>query len=204
MEKKKVCLFGGTFNPITYSHLLTAEIVMNRRPIDKVLFTPSSLRRRDVEDGLISDEHRLEMIKLAVIDNERLGFCDIELKNLAWLSKTEVVLKKYKEQNPDEEVYFLMGADNLKEISTWDNSEDLVKENKFIVVSVYGYDMLEIIAKDPLLRKYENNFDLMHKGIQMDINSKMIRENVSIDKSIKYMLPEKCISYIKDNNLYIQ
>jgi nicotinate-nucleotide adenylyltransferase len=202
MTKIKSVIYGAAFNPISYAHLLTAEIVMNRRNIDKVLFTPSSFKRRDKSKNLISDEHRLEMVKMAIEDNEKFDYCDIELTNPAWESKTEIVLKKYKEKNPDEEVYFLMGADNLQTLSTWDNSTSLVRDNKFIVVARDGYDMLEIIATNPLLSKYEENFDLIHKGIQMDISSTLIRDNASINKSMRYLLPDKCIQYIKENNLY--
>ena len=198
----KVLMYGASFNPITYAHLLTAELVSTRRKFDKVLFTPVSMKRKDKSKNLISDEHRLSLLKLAVSDNDKFEVCDIELRNPAWDSKTEVTLRKYKESNPGDEVYFLMGADNLATISTWDNAEALVANNKFIVMARDNFDMAGIIAKDVLLRKYEDNFDLIHKGIQMDISSTLVRSNIEIGLSARYLLPDVCIDYIEENGLY--
>ena len=198
----KVLMYGASFNPVTYAHLLTAELVSNRRKFDKVLFTPVSMKRKDKSKNLISDEHRLSLLKLAVSDNDKFEVCDIELRNPAWDSKTEVTLRKYKESNPGDEVYFLMGADNLATISTWDNAEALVANNKFIVMARDNFDMAGIIAKDVLLRKYEDNFDLIHKGIQMDISSTLVRSNIEIGLSARYLLPDVCIDYIEENGLY--
>lgn len=198
----KVLMYGASFNPVTYAHLLTAELVSSRRKFDKVMFTPVSIKRKDKSKHLIGDDHRLELLKLAVEDNEKFYICDIELRNPAWESKTEVTLRKYKEENPDDDVYFLMGADNLATISSWDNAHDLIAYNKFVVMARDNFDMAGIIAKDPLLRKYEDNFDLIHKGIQMDISSTLVRSNIEIGLSARYLLPDRCIEYIKDNELF--
>ena len=198
----KVLIYGASFNPVTYAHLLTAELVRSRRKFDRVLFTPVSMKRKDKSKNLISDEHRLNLLKLAVGDNDTFGVCDIELRNPAWESKTEVTLRKYKEENPDDEVYFLMGADNLATISKWDNAEALVANNKFVVMARDQFDMAGMIAKDTLLRKYEDNFDLIHKGIQMDISSTLVRSNIEIGLSARYLLPDVCIDYIKEYELF--
>lgn len=198
----KVLMYGAAFNPITFAHLLTAEIVRNRRGFDKVLFTPSSTKRRDKSDKLIGDEHRLEMLKLSVADNAHFEVCDLELTNPIWESKTEYTLRHYKELNPEDDVYFLIGADNLAGLPDWDNGEELVRDNKFIVMARDNFDMVEIIAKNKILRKYESNFDLLHKGIRMDISSTMVRDNTEIGLSTKYLLPEACIAYIEANGLY--
>jgi nicotinate-nucleotide adenylyltransferase len=100
-----------------------------------------------------------------------------------------------------------MGADLLIDIvnGKWGNSDLLVKENKFIVMARNGINMLKAISTSPILRNNDDGetFHLIDKGLAMEISSSYIRDEFSLGGDPRYLLPEACYRYIKEQSLYI-
>lgn len=196
-------IYGSAFDPVTYAHLWTAKTVATRRKLDKVFFVPSSDEREDKNRQLTSGTHRLAMLHLAVQDHPLFEVSDVEVKAEGWEQYTYYTMQHFKQQFPGDELFFIMGADNLASISSWTKGEELIKENKFIVMARQGFNMLEIIAKDPILRNYEmDTFDLLHKGLHMEISSTYIREEFSVGGDPEFLLPDACYRYCIEHNLY--
>lgn len=201
----RIGIFSSSFDPITYSHLWTAQTVAHRRKLDKVIFVPSSESKADENRSLSDGEHRWNMINLAIKDNPKFEADKVELKASSWSRYTCYTMDYFHNKYPDDDIYVIMSADNLEDITSWRASEDLIKNNQFIVVGRDNYNMLDIISKDKLLRKYEmEHFDLLHKGSSMNISSSYIREEISVGGSPKYLLPNECYNYIKENKLYLE
>ncbi|MCG3056351.1 hypothetical protein KZ287_29730, partial [Escherichia coli] len=92
------------------------------------------------------------------------------------------------------------GADLLVDIADgkWKMSEELVSENQFIVMARNGIDMLQAISRSPLLRNYDDGrFQLLDKGLAMEISSTYIREEFARGGEPRYLLPDACYDYIK-------
>ncbi|MEK5173914.1 nicotinate (nicotinamide) nucleotide adenylyltransferase [Heyndrickxia sp. FSL W8-0496] len=201
----KIGIYGSSFDPITNVHLWTASTVAHRCKLDKVIFLPCSNKRKDKQMNT-EDEHRWNMVQLAIKDNERFIADNYEMLQEAWKISTYETLKYFKQKYKNDEIYFIMGADLLIDIGDgrWGNSELLVKENKFIVMARDGIDMVKAISKSPILRNNddENTFHLIDKGLAMEISSTYIREEFKLGGEPRYLLPGKCYEYCINHDLY--
>lgn len=202
MENKKIlAIFGGSFNPPLNSHFLLAEQIYNElENVEKVIFLPVSSKY--AKSGLLSNEHRYNMIKLITDKNEHFELSDIELiqeEQLNTIETLELLQKEY----PNNILYFVIGTDNLKEISTWNKSEELVSKFKILVLERGNDKFDEIINNDNFLVKYKESFVLLKENIRTNLSSTFVRKSIKEGKSIKYLIPDEILKYIKDNNLYI-
>lgn len=200
-NKKILAIFGGSFNPPLNSHFLLAEQIYNElENIEKVIFLPVSSKY--VKSGLLSNEHRYNMLKLITDKNEHFEVSSIEMEQEEQLNTIETLdlLQKQYENNI---LYFIIGTDNLKEISTWNRAEELVQSYKILVLERGDDNFEEIINNDDFLIKYKNSFILLKESIRTNLSSTFVRKNLKEGKSIKYLIPEEVLKYIKDNNLYV-
>lgn len=203
----KIGIYGSSFDPITNVHLWTASTIAHRCKLDKVIFLPCSSKRRDKQLHN-TDEHRWNMLSLAIKNNPKFIADQYEMNKEAWEVFTYYTMNHFKATFQDDEVYFIMGADLLEDIADgkWKYGDQLVSENKFIVMARDGIDMLKTISRSPLLRNNDNGtrFHLIDKGLAMEISSTYIREEFSKGGEPRYLLPEECYAYIKKHNLYQQ
>jgi len=209
----KIGIYGSSFDPITNVHLWTASTVAHRCKLDLVVFLPCANNR--IEKKMkTDDQHRLKMVEMAISDNPKFILDDFEINKKAGTAKqfTYFTMEYFKKKYPDADVYFIMGADLLRDIDNqdvpvhlrWKYREELIAENKFIVMARDGIDMLKEISKSPILRNHDDGtrFHLMDKGLNMEISSSYIREEFKMGGEPRYLLPEACYDYIKENNLY--
>ncbi|MCE4051355.1 MULTISPECIES: nicotinate (nicotinamide) nucleotide adenylyltransferase [Bacillaceae] len=201
----KIGIYGSSFDPVTNVHLWTASTVAHRCKLDKVIFLPCSSKRRDKQLH-VEDQHRWRMLELAIDNNPKFVADDYEMKQEAWNIYTYNTLNHFKEVFPEDDIYFIMGADLLVDIGKgkWTKGEELISENKFIVMARNGIDMLQAISHSPILRNNDDGttFHLLDKGLAMEISSTYIREELAMGGEPRYLLPDSCYSYIKENRLY--
>ena len=201
----KIGIYGSSFDPITNVHLWTASTVAHRCDLDKVIFLPCSNKRMD-KTMKTEDVHRWNMVKIAIEGNDKFVADDYEMNQEAWKITTYETLKHFKEKFPEDEIYFIMGADLLVDIAEgkWGQSENLIKENKFIVMARDNIDMLKTISRSALLRNNNkgDTLQLIDKGLSMEISSTYIREELAMGGEPRYLLPNACYEYIREHNLY--
>lgn len=198
----KIGIIGGSFDPIHLGHLAMAEYLREIKNLDKILFIPTGNAPHKSYESLA--EQRLEMVKLAIEDNEYFSFCQIEvLKETT--SYTAETLKELKEKWPEAEFNFIIGTDNLFSIEKWYKIEELGKLTKILVSNrIYkeGLSIEEVMEKCQFL---ENQFNLKIDIVDspvFEISSSDIRRRIKNHMSIKYLLPKKVEDYIRDNGLY--
>lgn len=198
----KIGIIGGSFDPIHLGHLAMAEYLREIKNLDKILFIPTGNAPHKTYESLA--EQRLEMVKLAIEDNEYFSFCQIEvLKETT--SYTAETLKELKEKWPEAEFNFIIGTDNLFSIEKWYKIEELGKLTKILVSNrIYkeGLSIEEVMEKCKFL---ENQFNLKIDIVDspvFEISSSDIRRRIKNHMSIKYLLPKKVEDYIRDNGLY--
>jgi nicotinate-nucleotide adenylyltransferase len=201
----KIGIYGSSFDPVTNVHLWTASTVAHRCRLDKVIFLPCSNKRKD-KKMKTEDKHRWNMVNLAIENNPKFIADDYEMKQEAWKITTYETLKYFKAQFPNDEIFFIMGADLLVDIAEgkWGHADDLIKENRFIVMARDGIDMLKTISSSAVLRNNDDGstFHLIDKGLAMEISSTYIREEFKMGGEPRYLLPENCYNYILENQLY--
>ena len=201
MEKKKIIIFGGAFNPPLNSHFSFAEQMLNEfKDAEKVIFVPvNSLYQKN---GLIENEHRYQMLKLVCDKNNRFEVSKIELEQSRQLFTIET-LRILQKQYLNYEIYFTMGSDNLKELETWKKSTELVEEFKFLIIERDKDCAKDIVKNSKFLKQYKEKFIKVNTQIHSNLSSTFVRNEVKNGRSIRYLTPDEVVDYINKNKLYM-
>lgn len=198
---KKYAFFGGSFNPPTIAHKRCAEKILQELKLDKLFFVPVGDGYKKA--GLINEKYRYEMLKLICKENEKLDVCDIELNkdiNFKAIDVFRLIKNKYKE----DVIYFIMGADNFKNILNWKDWEELISNYSFILLNRNNINLEKLIYENEILNKYRNNFHYMNNMKEIEISSTFIRDKIKVCEKelIKDMLDINVLQYIEINKLY--
>ena len=191
----KIGIFGGSFNPPHKMHKKIALDLIKKHYLDKVIFVPTGSKYK-YKNNLLSDKVRLEMLKLMCIDNKDLDVSDYELKD--HIVYTYDTLDYFKNKYKDDEIFFICGTDNLSYIDKWKKGEDILSNNKLLVIKRNTFDIT------PLLKKYKDYKDniIVADIEENEISSTKIREMIYNNKRAEDYLDESVYSYIRENNLY--
>ncbi len=201
MNKKVIALFCGSFNPPLFSHFSFAEQLLNSDDnIQKIIFVPVSNKYN--KDGLISDEHRFNMLSLVCQKNINFEVSDIEF-NSPTQPYTFETLQAMQKKYPDYEIRLIIGTDNLKKIDTWYEIEQLLNRFKVILLARDEDNVEEIIKNHELLLKYASRFIKANISLRTNLSSTFVRNEIKNKNSVKYLLPDEVINYIEKNNLYL-
>ena len=199
-EKQKVGILGGTFDPIHFAHLATAEFIRDKYDLDWIFFIPTGNPPHKL--GIKTDKYdRYNMVLLATTNNENFLVSNIEVKRQ---SKTYTIdtLRELKQIYPNSKVYFITGADAICDIETWKDVSENFKLATFIAATRPGISLLRSQEKiESLIKKYDAKIISVYVP-SLDISSTYIREQLKERKSIRYLVPENVESYIYQNKLY--
>ena len=195
----KICISGGTFDPIHNGHIEIAKIALSQFNLDKVIFMPTgnSYMKSDVTPSI----HRYNMLKLAIEGIDKFEISDLEIKRAGY-TYTKDTVAYFKENYPDDELYFLIGTDTLFMLEKWYMPEYLFKNLIFIVAKRGDTDSVAKAVE--LKEKFNADIRFMHNDI-IDISSTEIREefdNKSYDEFNNRFFNKKVFEYIKENHLY--
>lgn len=199
MSKKSVAIFGGTFDPPHLGHFILAQQLKNNFGLTEIIFMPTGKPPHKKDKVISPNEDRLNMLKLAVEENDFFSLSDWEIQNEGY-SYTAKTLKQFVPQIDADEIFFIIGADSLAEIFKWKKPEYLLSEGKFIVFNRPGYDLKEITSQ----KKYKAYLDniITYQGLNIEISSSFIRDEFKKGNSIRYLTLDKIEQYIEENNLY--
>ena len=200
-DNVNIGIMGGTFDPIHYAHLATAEYVRETYNLDIILFIPTgnpphkSNLRTDKKD-------RYNMVLLAIMNNDDFIASDMEIKR-NYRTYTIDTLKELNKIYPNANIYFITGADTICDMQNWRNVEENFKLATFIAANRPGVNSKEAKEKIEILKsKYNANIRSVDVP-SLDISSTYIRNRIKSGKSIKYLIPEYVESYIREKKIYI-
>lgn len=191
---------GGTFNPIHQGHLILAEQAYEQFDLDQVLFMPSKNPPHKNKMDLLSDEHRNNMIRLAIEDNPHftLSTFELEREGTTYTADTLCLLT---EQNPDTCYFFFVGADSLFMMQNWKAPQTIFRLCKVIVAGRDTTKRKLIEHANILKEKFQGEIFIMDMP-SIEISSRMIRDKLVDNKTIRYFVPDKVFAYINENQLY--
>src|SRR6185369_2902894 len=136
--KRRIGLYGGTFDPVHQGHLDVARRVGKLFEIDEILFVPAQQAPHKLGRPVTAAIHRYAMLVLATADDARLRISTFEL-DAPDRRYTVDTLKHFQETLVDDDLYFIMGADSWADIETWRNWQELLAMTNHIVVTRPGY-----------------------------------------------------------------
>jgi nicotinate-nucleotide adenylyltransferase len=212
----RIGLFGGTFDPIHWGHLRSAEEVGETFGLDRVYFIPASIPPHKSGDNTTPAQHRLAMVRLAVAKNTRFAVSRVEIARPG-VSYTLDTLRTFAGKlGRKDSLYFIIGLDAFREIGTWKDFPELFRFANFIVTSRPGRrdtDPLRgtSVAVKKLFCYDENKEEYRHasgtrlffiKLTDIAISASEIRNLVKEGKSIRYLLPRAVEAYIRKQGLY--
>lgn len=197
---KKYGIFGGSFNPIHYGHLMICEYIKEEMGLDKVIFIPTgNPPHKEIE---VSAKDRYEMVKTAISPNPDFDISDIETTRVK-LSYTVDTIRELKEIYKEEKLYFIIGMDSLFQLKTWKKIKDLSSEIEFVVAKRPGYLDDEKINRE--IKYLKENFGtkiILVETPLYEISSTDLRDRIKKGKSLRYLIPKKVLNYIEESEFY--
>ena len=199
MQKKKVGLFGGTFDPVHLTHIDIAEASLQQLDLDEIWFLADKHPRR--KQNTTAYEHRQEMLRLASQHNDKLI---TDLLDIQKLGDTHDIntLQRFTSEYPGHEFVIISGLDSILFLDQWEDHHLFIELASFAVVCRPGISLKEF---DHLLDRLNNqSLELKYKFIdigQSEIASSKIRGAIH-KKEHKSSLNHKVADYIYQNNLY--
>lgn len=190
----RIGVFGGSFNPIHKYHEAIAHHLVNNNYLDKVIFVPTG-DKYHYKNIKIDNETRYKMIKLVTDKYNYFEVDDYELKDKEVF--TCETLKYLSEKNPNDELYFICGTDNLTYVDKWQDGLNLLKNYKFMCLRRHTDELDEILTR---FKEYKDNIIVVDME-ESKLSSTYIRENIEND-NIKEYLDKDVYEYIRGNNLY--
>ena len=211
----KFGILGGTFDPIHFGHLRSAEEIGEELNLEKVYLIPSASPPHKTRGSVTPFHHRLTMARLAVGDSSVLAVLDLEGKRPGLSYSIETLKEFHDIFTPEPELFFILGLDAFLEIKTWKEYKNLFKYCHFVIIQRASYraEKLEsfLLSLSVGASKTESpgvfstpsgkTFLLMAPTL-MDISSTHIREMVRRGRSIRFLVPESVRDYINQKGLF--
>ncbi len=198
---KKIGVMGGTFNPIHIGHLLLAQAALNEFQLDTVMFLPSGYSYMKDGDTIEEADIRMKMVQLAIAGNPLFFTSDMEIKR-AGNTYTCDTMQELKREYPQDSLFFICGADCLFSIEKWKNPQVIFDSCTILAAVRNGIDDTQMKKKcDELMHLFHGNAFLLPFP-ETAISSTEIRKHIALQKSIRYMVPDKVREFIEDNHLY--
>ena len=184
---------GGTFDPIHHGHLVAASEVQARFDLDEVIFVPTGQPWQKAHSEVSPAEHRYLMTVVATASNPRftVSRVDIDRDGPTYTIDT---LRDLREQRPEDELFFITGADALAQILSWKDVDELWELAHFIGVTRPGYTLSESGLPDEKVT--------LQEVPAMAISSTDCRERVADGEPVWYLVPDGVVQYINKYALY--
>jgi nicotinate-nucleotide adenylyltransferase len=190
----KIGFLGGSFDPVHFGHLLAAQDAFEQHHLDRLVLVPAAQAPLKPNEAQSSIEDRLAMLRAAVEWDKRFEISDVELRR-GGLSYTIESARHFRALYPHDDLYWIIGGDQLPKLQLWREIEELARLVEFIFLERPGYPVKATPAI-PGLRLHRCD------GHLLAISSTELRERARRGLSLDYFVPHKAIVYIKDHSLY--
>ncbi len=185
MTRKKIGIYGGTFDPIHHAHLILAREAREELGLEELIFVPAAVAPHK-DSPAASAEMRLSMLRAAIEGETAFAVDECELRR-APPSYTIDTVEEIQQRQADLEIFYLVGEDNVAALASWHRFERLEKMVRFIVLDRTGAQI-------------NHPYEVIQRKI--DISATDIRNRIASGRSIRYLVPPKVEEIIRRNNLY--
>jgi len=203
-------IFGGTFDPIHFGHLRPALEIYQDLPIEEMRWIPSGQPPHRGRP-LVSDEHRVNMLRLALQDTTfTIDERELQRSGPSYMVDT---LASLKQDYPGKTLVLILGMDAFLGLPSWHRWQELLQFCHIVVCSRPGAsipakgELVAVMAESQVqeslqLLKRSNGLIYIHPVTQLAISATMIRDRCLLGKSPRFLLPDSVSDYIEKNRLY--
>jgi nicotinate-nucleotide adenylyltransferase len=182
----RIGLYGGSFDPIHHGHLILAREARELLGLERVIFLPARLSPHKLDRPPANAQARWQMLVAALEDEEGFFPDDRELLRQGPSYAIETV-REIEREIPGAEIYYLIGEDNVAELGTWKESDELVQRVRMVVLGRRG-------------QAPSHPWPIISR--QVEISSTEIRNRVAQGRSVRYLMPEMSRQILLQNSLY--
>ncbi len=199
-KRIRIGIMGGTFNPIHYGHLVTAEEALFQFKLDKVVFMPAGVPPHKRDKEILPPEERYLLTVIATAPNPDFVVSRLEIERKGPSYTVDTLLELHERYGPETDLFFITGADAVWEILAWKDAERLVELTEFIAATRPGYSLekfkkLHVLPEGKGREKGKPRVSIIEIP-SLAISSTDIRRRVREDRPIRYLVPEGVASYI--------
>jgi nicotinate-nucleotide adenylyltransferase len=195
---RRLGIMGGTFDPIHYGHLVTAEEALHQFDLDRVIFVPTGSPWMKEHEVVSPAEDRYLMTVIATASNPRFRVSRIEVDRDGPTYAVDTLRSLKTELGPDADLFFITGGDAVLEIFQWKEPQELFDLAHFIAATRPGYDIAAFESNAP---NHDPRITVMSIPA-LAISSTDIRARVAHGQPIRYLVPEGVNSYVQKAGLY--
>ena len=203
-------VFGGSFDPIHFGHLLAAQTCIEQLSLKKLLFVPCHQHPFGKQFSA-SNQQRLDMLQRAIADNQLLAIDDRELHS-EQTSYTFDTLNALAQDYPEQKLAFIIGIDAFANLPSWHRWQEILELAHIIVLPRPGfilpesgelYDYLcQHYCVDPKTLADSTSKIVIIDAPLLEISSSEIRDMFAKKQNPRYLLPNKVLNYIKEQHIY--
>jgi nicotinate-nucleotide adenylyltransferase len=194
-------ILGGTFDPVHYGHLLLAERCREECRLDQVWFIPAGLPPHKQDQKLTPGVQRAEMLEFAVagIPEFQVSRCEIQRSGPSYTVET---LRELQQERPEDELFFLVGADSLIDLPLWREPREIAERASLIVVRRGAQPPPELESLIPHLGTAAVSRIQHVEMPAIELASREIRARLRDSRSIRFTTPRAVEQYIAEHRLY--
>jgi len=197
---KGIGILGGTFDPVHIGHLRMADAVYKCMDLEQVMFIPAYVAPHKVGMDIAPADDRYAMTKLAIEPYSYFTVSDLELRR-SGVSYTVDTLRELHRQYPEKQLYFIIGADSVEQLHTWNNIEEMLQLATFIGAGRPGYEgIMDNVVKN--LGEEARQHIMLLNTPEYDVSSTDIRERIREGASLMNLVPKVVEDYIYAHGLY--
>lgn len=201
---RKIGIMGGTFDPVHNGHLMLADTAYRQFDLDQVWFLPNGNPPHKKEENIGTDaRHRSRMVALAIQGRDYCRLEEYEVRRRE-VSCSYQTLEHFRKQYPEDEFYFIIGADSLFAIETWVHPERIFPACVILAACRDDHDSLEEMKAqiEHLKKVYPKARIQLLRSPLIPVSSSEIRRKIQAGLSIAEEVPEEVEAYIKEEELY--
>jgi nicotinate-nucleotide adenylyltransferase len=194
-------IFGGTFDPVHYGHLLLAECCREHCALDAVWFLPAASPPHKRQCQLTPGPERAEMLELAIGGHQPFSVCRLEIQRQG-LSYTVDTLTEIKAEQPAAELFFLLGGDSWHDLPGWKQPERICQLATLVIVGRLPSPAIELASLEAFALSAGGLKPVLVEMPLVDLASRDMRQRVAAGRSIRFQTPRAVEKYIETHGLY--
>lgn len=197
----KLGLYGGSFDPIHFGHILPVRHAMKALALDRVLYLPTARPPHKRERELTPVLARYTMVELALLDDPQMQVSDVEMDPTT-VSYTVDTLRHFRREQPDVDLHLLLGSDSFLGLPNWREWRQLSKLAHLVVMARPGWEIIDLPPELAELLQSEQA-QIVPQPVCVEASSSKLRKRlVAGESDLSDLTPQRVLDYIGKYEFY--